>query len=69
MCLDLTKFSNFLIYYDEKLQKRKASQPVGVKTCGCTFKNLPNLPAWKLIKELGFLEIFYQLYLELILVF
>ena len=40
--------------YDEMLEKRKASQPIGVKTCGSTFKNPKEKPAWKVIQELGF---------------
>jgi UDP-N-acetylmuramate dehydrogenase len=39
--------------FKEMLKKRKLSQPTNVKTCGCTFKNLENYPAWKLIKEAG----------------
>jgi UDP-N-acetylmuramate dehydrogenase len=40
--------------FKENLEKRKASQPTGVKTCGCTFKNPEGYSAWKLIKEAGF---------------
>ena len=40
--------------YDEMLEKRKLSQPIGAKTCGSTFKNPKEKPAWKVIQELGF---------------
>ena len=32
---------------------RKRKQPIGAKTCGCTFKNPPNNKAWMLIQEAG----------------
>ena len=34
-------------------QKRIQTQPQGVRTAGSTFKNLPNVPAWKLIDAAG----------------
>ncbi|MDD2840104.1 MAG: UDP-N-acetylmuramate dehydrogenase [Rickettsiales bacterium] len=40
--------------YKEMMEKRLASQPHGVKTCGSTFKNPVEKPAWKIIQELGF---------------
>ncbi len=38
---------------DEYREKRKSTQPMGVKTCGSTFKNPSEAPAWKLIDEAG----------------
>lgn len=40
--------------YNEFLEKRKNSQPIGEKTCGSTFKNPVEKPAWKIIQELGY---------------
>lgn len=40
--------------YNEMMEKRFKSQPSGVKTCGSTFKNVPDNPAWKIIQELGY---------------
>lgn len=40
--------------YNEMLEKRNSSQPQGVKTCGSTFKNMPNMPAWKVVQQLGY---------------
>ena len=34
-------------------QKRIQTQPQKVRTAGSTFKNLPNMPAWKLIDAAG----------------
>lgn len=34
-------------------KKREASQPVGVKTAGSTFKNVAGVPAWQLIDKAG----------------
>ncbi len=33
--------------------ERISKQPIGSRTCGCTFKNPPNNKAWKLIKDAG----------------
>ncbi len=38
---------------DSYREKRKQSQPMGVKTAGCTFKNPPTTSAWKLIDTAG----------------
>lgn len=38
----------------ENLEKRNNSQPMGEKTCGSTFKNMPERPAWKVVQELGY---------------
>ncbi len=35
------------------INKKIETQPVNTKTCGSTFKNLPDLPAWKVIKDIG----------------
>jgi len=40
--------------YNEMIQKRNSSQPQGVKTCGSTFKNMPDMPAWKIVQQLGY---------------
>lgn len=40
--------------YDEMLAKKIATQPIKEKTCGSTFKNFQDIPAWKIIQELGF---------------
>lgn len=42
--------------FDEYMTKRKASQPMGAKTCGSTFKNPKDagIGAWKLIDDTGF---------------
>lgn len=36
---------------DDLINKKKETQPKNVKTCGSTFKNPPNLKAWKLIND------------------
>lgn len=46
--------------YNEMLEKRNNSQPIHEKTCGSTFKNLSNYPAWKIVQELGFQGIEYN---------
>ena len=35
------------------VEKKKATQPSKIKTCGSTFKNPKNEKAWKLIKDSG----------------
>ena len=40
--------------FNEMVEKRLNSQPHGVKTCGSTFKNPTEKPAWKIIQELGY---------------
>ena len=40
--------------FNEMVEKRLNSQPHGVKTCGSTFKNPAEKPAWKIIQELGY---------------
>ena len=42
-----------LALMSELRQKRVATQPQGVRTAGSTFKNPPNIPAWKLIDAAG----------------
>ncbi|MDR2760491.1 MAG: UDP-N-acetylmuramate dehydrogenase [Rickettsiales bacterium] len=39
--------------FRENMRKREASQPYYEKTCGSTFKNCGETPAWKIIQELG----------------
>ena len=38
---------------EERLEKRRATQPVGEKTAGCVFKNIGSEPAGKLIENAG----------------
>ena len=35
-------------------EKKISTQPVSEKTCGSTFKNPTNIPAWKVIQDIGF---------------
>jgi len=35
------------------MEQRRASQPLGVRTCGSTFKNPEGLKAWQLIEKAG----------------
>ena len=37
----------------EFMEQRRASQPLGVRTCGSTFKNPDGLKAWQLIEKAG----------------
>lgn len=38
--------------FNEMMEKKKQTQPIAEKTCGSTFINLPEMPAWKVIQEL-----------------
>lgn len=40
--------------FNEMIEKRNNNQPIGVKTCGSTFKNPVEKPAWKIVQELGY---------------
>ncbi len=56
-CFGVTRYDtkqNILDSFNEKLKRKIDSQPINEKTCGSTFKNLPDYPAWKIIQELGF---------------
>lgn len=46
--------------YKSYILKRQETQPINEKTCGSTFKNIENYPAWKVIKDLGFQNIEYN---------
>lgn len=37
----------------EMMDKKIKTQPINAKTCGSTFKNLPNFPAWSIIQKIG----------------
>ena len=37
----------------EIIEQRKSSQPIGVRTCGSTFKNPDGFKAWQLIEQAG----------------
>lgn len=39
--------------FKEMLDKKLASQPINEKTCGSTFKNTSDEPAWKIINKIG----------------
>lgn len=52
--LRLDTKENILMDLSTKLSKKFETQPINEKTCGSTFKNLPNYPAWKIVQELGF---------------
>ena len=43
--------------YQEHLQKREATQPYRENTCGSTFRNPAEIPAWKLIQQLGLQDV------------
>ena len=38
---------------NEQSEYRKAHQPQNIRTAGSTFKNPPEMPAWKLVKAVG----------------
>ena len=46
--------------FKELLMKKISSQPINEKTCGSTFKNLEDISAWKVVKELGFQGVDYN---------
>lgn len=46
--------------FKKMIEEKMNSQPINEKTCGSTFKNLPNMPAWKVIKELGLQDVDYN---------
>ncbi|MDR3078980.1 MAG: UDP-N-acetylmuramate dehydrogenase [Rickettsiales bacterium] len=39
--------------FRKMLTEKLRTQPLDEKTCGCTFKNPPDIPAWRVIKDLG----------------
>ena len=39
--------------FKEMMNKKITSQPINEKTCGSTFKNPKEMPAWKVIQEIG----------------
>lgn len=43
--------------FKKMIEEKMKSQPINERTCGSTFKNLPNMPAWKVIKELGLQDV------------
>ncbi|MFC2144899.1 UDP-N-acetylmuramate dehydrogenase [Actinomycetota bacterium] len=55
------KTENILSVIHEDMEKRKITQPVGVKTCGCFFKNPPgiNKSAGAMIDECGMKGFYY----------
>lgn len=56
-CFNINNYATkkeILDIFNEKLIKKINTQPVNEKTCGSTFKNLPDYPAWKIVQELGF---------------
>ncbi|MCS7165769.1 MAG: UDP-N-acetylmuramate dehydrogenase [Candidatus Calescibacterium sp.] len=40
--------------YLKAWKKRIETQPINQKSCGSVFKNLPSIPAWKVISDLGY---------------
>ena len=40
--------------FKEMLQKKTITQPTSKNTCGSTFKNPKDIPAWKIIQKIGF---------------
>jgi UDP-N-acetylmuramate dehydrogenase len=48
-----TTLHNLRSMLDELAKKRMASQPIGQRTLGSTFKNPPGYKAWQLIMEAG----------------
>ncbi|MDR2777736.1 MAG: UDP-N-acetylmuramate dehydrogenase [Rickettsiales bacterium] len=37
--------------FRKMLEEKLKTQPIGERTCGCTFKNPSSIPAWKIIKD------------------
>ena len=46
--------------YNSYITKRQETQPINERTCGSTFMNLENYPAWKVVKDLGFQNVEYN---------
>ncbi|MDR1499240.1 MAG: UDP-N-acetylmuramate dehydrogenase [Rickettsiales bacterium] len=43
--------------FEEMFDKKSKTQPINEKTCGSVFKNLPDIPAWKIIQNLGLQDV------------
>lgn len=51
---NIEKKQNLLNKYIQTWKKRIQTQPIDQKSCGSVFKNLPNIPAWQVISNLGY---------------